>query len=1020
MTRLALLNATELAEYENPPCLTDKQRLLFFVLSDEVKKTINRLQSKINKIGFFIQLAYFKACQQFFEPDIFHQKDLSYVANVLGYMDCKLSEIKSYGDSKTIRKHRQSILNLLGFKAFDEKAKDWLCEEARNYAQRQVAPKKIFLALLKVLQQQQIAFPKYHALAKLISDAYLSQEAQLLGVIKKELPTEIYSSLDALLLPNKKSKLTPLRAFKIIHQSSKPKGIQASVNIFNQIKPYFKQAQNTLETLDLHDDCTRYYATWVRKAKLSQLQQIPNKANLYLHLINFIKHQVYMRHDYFIDTFLKSVQTARNSVAYRLSRSENSSRKERRLAAKKISSLNYQKEELIRRISQITSLSVITDSEKIESIENLLGDYHRNISEKEKAHIKRCEELLEKFGNNQELYQCLEAVSIRLQNRVAGIIKVFMFNEFTSEPVIYNAVKAFVKYDGKCSKDSPTDFLSPEETQKLFDDKKKFRPSLYKVLLFIHVADAIKSGKLNLKHSYRFKAIQDYMISDKRWSKKRIKLIEKAGLSEFVDVNKVMNENKTKLDNLYNQTNKRFQDGLNPYLTVNEENKLIIKTPAQAEKETGYVGDLLSQKGLVPILQVLTDINNVTKLTCCFEHHNNKNVKKQPSDETFFAGIIGLGCNIGIPTMGQVSMGVNANTLTNTVNWYFSLRNLKKANASIVQLIHELALSDIFVDEINHTHSSSDGRKVNVKVDSLIASLSFKYFGKDKGVSVYTFIDDRQALFHSLVMSASEREAAYVFDGLLDNEVDKSIIHSTDTHGYREGIFAAAPFMDVSYAPRIKNISKQKIYSFSCKSTYEKKGFKILPSAIINQKLIKDNWDDVLRFMTTIKLKEATASQLFKRLSSYAKHHPLYKALKEFGRIIKSQFILKYFDDVILRQKIEKQLNRVELSNKFANAVFFANNGEFQQSESEEQALATACKVLIQNAVVLWNYLYLSQLLINCADKKEQNEMLTLISQGSVITWQHINWHGEYDFRRFATNDCSFNMAEILTLSLQR
>ena len=78
--------------------------------------------------------------------------------------------------------------------------------------------------------------------------------------------------------------------------------------------------------------------------------------------------------------------------------------------------------------------------------------------------------------------------------------------------------------------------------------------------------------------------------------------------------------------------------------------------------------------------------------------------------------------------------------------------------------------------------------------------------------------------------------------------------------------------------------------------------------------------------MATIKLKEATASQLFKRLSSYAKHHPLYRALKEFGRIIKSVFILKYYDDLSLRQRIEKQLNRIELSNKFAKAVFFAHD----------------------------------------------------------------------------------------------
>ena len=67
----------------------------------------------------------------------------------------------------------------------------------------------------------------------------------------------------------------------------------------------------------------------------------------------------------------------------------------------------------------------------------------------------------------------------------------------------------------------------------------------------------------------------------------------------------------------------------------------------------------------------------------------------------------------------------------------------------------------------------------------------------------------------------------------------------------------------------------------------------------------------ILRFVATIKLKQTTASQLFKRLNSYSNQHPLYQALKEFGKIIKTLFILRYIDDVELRQSIEKQLNKI-------------------------------------------------------------------------------------------------------------
>src|SRR6185369_6152100 len=85
--------------------------------------------------------------------------------------------------------------------------------------------------------------------------------------------------------------------------------------------------------------------------------------------------------------------------------------------------------------------------------------------------------------------------------------------------------------------------------------------------------------------------------------------------------------------------------------------------------------------------------------------------------------------------------------------------------------------------------------------------------------------------------------------------------------------------------------------------------------------MIAPQWEDILRFVATIKLKEATTSQLFKRLNSYARQHPLYVALKEFGRIPKSDFLLRYIDLVDLRQTVEKQLNKGENVHKFSRAV---------------------------------------------------------------------------------------------------
>lgn len=319
-----------------------------------------------------------------------------------------------------------------------------------------------------------------------------------------------------------------------------------------------------------------------------------------------------------------------------------------------------------------------------------------------------------------------------------------------------------------------------------------------------------------------------------------------------------------------------------------------------------------------------------------------------------------------------------------------------------------MALPNIYKLSDNCSHTSSDGQKFNVGVDSILANYSFKYFGQSQGISVYTFIDDRHVLFYDTILSPGEREAAYVIDGLMANNVVNSHIHSTDTHGYSEVIFATMHLLGVSFAPRIKKVGSQRLYCVDSKRNYTKKNYNIKPAAKINIKLIKDNWDDILKLIATIKSKTTTASQIFKRLNSYTKEVPLYRALKEFGRMVKTFFILSYSDDVLLRKQIEKQLNKVESSNKFAKAVFFANNQEFRSGSTTEQKIIVTCKTLIQNCIVLWNYLYLSQILVN-EDTEGKSTLLKTIKHGSVISWRHINLHGEYSFN--AANDPEENLA---------
>jgi hypothetical protein len=50
----------------------------------------------------------------------------------------------------------------------------------------------------------------------------------------------------------------------------------------------------------------------------------------------------------------------------------------------------------------------------------------------------------------------------------------------------------------------------------------------------------------------------------------------------------------------------------------------------------------------------------------------------------------------------------------------------------------------------------------------------------------------------------------------------------------------------------------------------------------------------------------------------------------------------------------------VEYVHRFTRAVSVGNPREFLQAEKQEQEMAEACKRLIKNCIICWNYLYLS------------------------------------------------------------
>ena len=1000
MPRMQILNSVERGVFEAPPIFNSAERKRCFDFPAPLQDIAASLRTSTNKLVFLLSCGYFKATKRFYSVPSFHRRDLTYVTDrIAGALET--IDLNGY-PKQTMARHQAVILDFYGFRAFKPHGRVLLGAEIARLVQSHLKPKLIFSRAIEVLVRDKVEVPGYFSLCALILTAINQHNRRLSATVEALLTPATRALLDALLRQPSADEASPpgrtvayqLTSMKKLSQSTKPSKVKERVEDLRLVEERFRLLKPVLDHLTLGPGGIQYYAYGVIKAQIFQVTR-RGAHERYLHLMAFIAHQYCRLHDNLVDVLLTSLQSFQNS-AQREHKDQCYVRREQRNESLNTLAgfLDQGLLETLAQINVVSEDSLLTDTEKVQRIRALIADnpIAKSLDAEQLLQLKAAVvmELTE-----DDYYLILGSKSVRLQNRVSPILKAVTFLAEPNARELQDAIEYFKLKDGAIDRAAPVDFLTPDERKAVSRDG-RFSVSLYKALLFVQVQSGIKSGTLNLEHSYKYRPLDAYLIDRDRWQRDKGLLIERAGLEAFVDPHRVLAELDDASYQQYLTTNAHILDGQNPHIKFKKAG-FTLSTPTQDESDAGSMQQFFPERDFVPMLEILATVNRHTGWMDEFQHWQQRHHHGRPADRVIYAGIIGIGCTIGIRKMARISHPLSETELENTVNWYFSLENLEAATDRVLQLMDRLELPNLLRRTPGRLHTSSDGQKFEVWVDSLNANHSFKYFGKEQGVSVYTFRDERDLLWHSLVFSAADRESAYVIDGLMHNDVVKSDIHSTDAFGYSEAIFATSNLAGFSFAPRFKDLKRQRLYIFRNRQSVDRSSWKIKPTGYVDEDHIIQFWDDMLRFIATIKLKETTASDIFRRLNSYSKQHGLYQALKAFGQPLKSLFILRVIDEPVLRMSIEKVLHGVEHVHRFTRAVSVGNPREFLQAEQEDQQMAEACKRLIKNCIICWNYLYLAQKFAEIDDLVQREEFLQAMSRGSAAAWEHINLLGEYD-----------------------
>ena len=153
----------------------------------------------------------------------------------------------------------------------------------------------------------------------------------------------------------------------------------------------------------------------------------------------------------------------------------------------------------------------------------------------------------------------------------------------------------------------------------------------------------------------------------------------------------------------------------------------------------------------------------------------------------------------------------------------------------------------------------------------------------------------------------------------------------------------------------------------------------------------------MIRVAGSLKLGTVNPTQLIQTLQRGGRPTMLGRAIGEFGRIYKTQYLLAYLDDEEYRRRILTQLNRGESRHNLARAVFYGKRGELHQAYREGQEDQLGALGLVVNAIVIWNTRYM-EVAIDALRKTGQNIDNTDIQRLSPLGHEHINIMGRYSF----------------------
>ncbi len=351
----------------------------------------------------------------------------------------------------------------------------------------------------------------------------------------------------------------------------------------------------------------------------------------------------------------------------------------------------------------------------------------------------------------------------------------------------------------------------------------------------------------------------------------------------------------------------------------------------------------------------------------------------------------GLGTNAGLKRMCSGGSGETYADLAYVRRRYITKEQLRIAIARVCDAIFAVRRVDLWGE--GTTACASDSKRFGAWDQNLITEWHARYGGR--GIMIYYHVERHSVCIYSQLKSCSSSEVAAMIEGVLrhdtEMEVEKNYV---DTHGQSEVGFAFCHLLGFQLLPRLKNLKKQRLYRPTSGDPGAYANLQPLLTRPINWALIEQQYDDVIKFASALRLGTADAEAILRRFTRSNVQHPTYKALCELGKALKTTFLCEYLRLESLRREIHEGLEVIETWNGANDFILYGKSGEFASNRTEDHEILMLSLHLLQISLVYVNTLMIQQVL---AQPAWQGRLTARDLRGlTPLKWQHINPYGTF------------------------